>query len=80
MVGVNGMVAIACQIVTIIRAWKRALQTGDTSALNTNIDSVNAKAMCSVRTWNHKVATHNININVKMNFDPYLIKQWVTQL
>ena len=32
--------------------------------------------MCSV----NKVALHIININVKMNFDPYLIMHWITQL
>ena len=32
------------------------------------------------RVWEHKVALHNINTNVKMNFDPYLIMPWITQL
>ena len=43
--------------------------TGDTSGSDTNIDSVNAKALCSVQK------STRWPINVKMNFDPYLIPQ-----
>ena len=47
--------------------------TGDTSGSDTNIDSVNAGKRCAV--YMRAQGAQNININVKMNFDPYFITQ-----